>query len=271
MRFRRLRTRIIVFFVALLALVQVTGFVFVHGANLNNARAKAEEELNVGQRVFARLLLAQNTDKLSQAARVLAADFAFREAIATHDVGTISSALTNHGERIGADAVLLIDLKGKVIANTLDLESVPQGVEFSALIDGARREGTSTSIQLLGDRAYQLLAVPVLAPMPIGWIVLGFAIDDSLARDLRQLTTLDVSFFLEASASRWQRLASTLERAASDELSQQMPPFSEAVSTTWLELQGDDFQVRVVPLGQGRDAQVLAVLQRSYADRKSVV
>jgi hypothetical protein len=40
----------------LLALVQVAAFWAVNAANSSNARAKVEEELNVGQRVFARQL-----------------------------------------------------------------------------------------------------------------------------------------------------------------------------------------------------------------------
>ena len=43
MRIQRLQTRIIVFFVALLALVQVAAFWFVNAANSNNAHAKIEE------------------------------------------------------------------------------------------------------------------------------------------------------------------------------------------------------------------------------------
>src|SRR6187431_3593779 len=114
MRIQRLQTRIIVFFVALLALVQVAAFWFVNAANSGNARAKVAEELNVGQRVFARLLQ-QNAEKLKLSARVLASDFAFREAIATHDTGTIGSALANHGARIGADAMVFVDLEGQVV------------------------------------------------------------------------------------------------------------------------------------------------------------
>ena len=89
MRVQRLQTRIIVLFVALLALVQVAAFWFVNAANSRNAEDKVAEELNVGQRVFARVL-DQNAEKLKLSARVLAADFAFREAIATHDTGTIA-------------------------------------------------------------------------------------------------------------------------------------------------------------------------------------
>jgi hypothetical protein len=71
--FRHLRTRIIVFFVALLALVQVIAFAFVNSANSVNARQKIDGELDVGERIFARLL-EQNRDQLSQTARVMAAD-----------------------------------------------------------------------------------------------------------------------------------------------------------------------------------------------------
>jgi hypothetical protein len=63
MRIRRLQTRIIILFVALLALVQVAASWFVNAANSSNAHAKIEAELNFGQRVFARLL-DQNADKL---------------------------------------------------------------------------------------------------------------------------------------------------------------------------------------------------------------
>ena len=119
MRIQRLQTRIIVFFVALLALVQVAAFWFVNAANSRNAQTKVAEELNVGQRVFARLL-DQNAEKLKLSARVLAADFAFREAIATHDTGTIASVLANHGARIGAAAMVFVDLDGMVVADTFD-------------------------------------------------------------------------------------------------------------------------------------------------------
>ena len=192
MRIQRLQTRIIVFFVALLALVQVAAFWFVYAANSAHARAKVEEELDVGQRVFARLL-DQNADKLKLSARVLAADYAFREAIATHDNRTIGSVLANHGARIGADTMVFVDLEGKVVFDTLRPRADPQAFEFPALIRSEER-GASASMEVLDGRAFQLVAVPVLAPVPIGWVIMGFAVDNELAHDLRQLTGLEVSF-----------------------------------------------------------------------------
>jgi diguanylate cyclase (GGDEF)-like protein len=260
MRMRRLQTRIILFFVALLALVQVAAFVFVNAANSGNARAKLEEELNVGQRVFARQL-EQNAEKLKLSARVLAADFAFREAIATHDTGTIESALSNHGARIGADTMVFVDLDGTVISDTLRPQAETHRFEYPALIT-MNSSGASASMEVLDGRAFQLVAVPVLAPVPIGWVVMGFAVDDALARDLRQLTELEVTFARD-DAHGWHILASTLDPATQRALPAVMPARSAQVSRLVLTLAGDDHQALVIPLDDNSGARIVAVLHRS--------
>jgi len=265
MRIQRLQTRIIVFFVALLALVQVAAFWFVNAANSRNAEAKVAEELNVGQRVFARLL-DQNAEKLKLSARVLAADFAFREAIATHDTGTIASVLANHGARIGAGAMVFVDLDGMVVADTLAPQANARSFEYPELL-GMNTPGAS--LEVLDARAFQLVAVPVLAPLPIGWVVMGFAVDDALARDLRQLTELEVSFTLDAAAGR-RMLASTLDEFSQQELLNLMPARSNAASPLVMNIDAVDHQALVIPLNDnGRDgegARIVAVLHRSLGD-----
>src|SRR5690349_7181110 len=261
MRIQRLQTRIIVFFVALLALVQVAAFWFVNAANSSNAHAKVEEELNVGQRVFARLL-EQNADKLKLSARVLAADFAFREAIATHDNRTIASVLTNHGARIGADAMLFVDLEGRVVSDTLRPQAESHPFEYPALID-TNRAGPSASMEVLDGRAFQLVAVPVLAPLPIGWVVMGFAVDDALARDLRQLTELEVTFALDSHDGR-RVLASTLDPVQQHALLAAMPARAGAATRMDFALADGDHQALVIPLVEN-DTRIVAVLNRSLA------
>jgi diguanylate cyclase (GGDEF)-like protein len=264
MRIQRLQTRIIIFFVALLALVQVAAFWFVNAANSSNAHAKVEEELNVGQRVFARLL-EQNADKLKLSARVLAADFAFREAIATHDTDTIASVLTNHGARIGADAMLFVDLDGRVVSDTLRPQAETHPFEYPMLISatGSSNGSASASMEVLDGRAFQLVAVPVQAPLSIGWVVMGFAVDDALARDLRQLTELEVTFALDAPGA-WRVLASTLDGARQRALLAGMPPRSGAITRMNLRIDDVDHQALVIPLVDDK-ARIVAVLHRSLA------
>jgi diguanylate cyclase (GGDEF)-like protein len=277
MRIQRLQTRIIVFFVALLALVQMAAFWFVNAANSRNAQAKVVEELNVGHRVFARLL-DQNAEKLKLSARVLASDFAFREAIATHDTGTIASALTNHGARIGADAMVFVDLDGKVVSDTLSPNAGTRSFEYPDLLE-ADRDAASASMEVLEGRAFQLVAVPVLAPLPIGWVVMGFAVDDALARDLRQLTELEVSFALDTPQANGTRatdpqvigigrrvLASTLNRSEQQALLDLMPSRSDSVSHLVMSIAGVDHQALVIPLDDNANGRIVAVLHRSLGD-----
>ncbi|HEY5807727.1 MAG TPA: EAL domain-containing protein [Povalibacter sp.] len=266
--FRQLRTRIIVFLVALLVLVQLLAFLFVNAANSTNARQKIEEELAVGERIFARLL-EQNRDRLSQTARVMAADYGLRESIASNDVATVASALRNHGGRINANMTMLVSMEGTVVADTFASESQPRQFEFPILIERAARSGSASSIELINGHAYQVVVVPVLAPLPISWIVLGFVVDDALAAELRQLTTLEVSFLGSSgpgtAGGNWRPLASTLDRRDA-EVTAELPPLPAAMEVQHIGSDRDEQQIRVIPLDHYGETALIAVLQRSVTE-----
>src|SRR5450631_266608 len=113
-----LQTRILALFLALMAVLQIGGFVLVNSVGTTAARTTIGDELIAGELVLLRSLR-QEKQRLIQGARLLAADYAFREAIATGDRDTIVSVLGNHGKRIDADLTMLIGLDGKVIADSL--------------------------------------------------------------------------------------------------------------------------------------------------------
>jgi diguanylate cyclase (GGDEF)-like protein len=263
-QFRSLRVRMIVFLVALLGAVQVAEFVFTNHASYNAARGKIEDELGVGQKVFARVLR-QNAEREAQAAGASASDFAFREAAATGDVATLASALDNQRARIKAQAVLYVDLAGNVIADTMHPGASSRRFEFEQLIAQARADGEASAIGLLENHAFQLIAVPVRAPLTIGWIVDCYPVDAALAADLRQLTGLDVSFAVEH-GGRWELLATTLSATAASALSEQLPPYLTALDTRLLQMSQGEQQVRFVSLGEGAGEHIVAVLQRPIAD-----
>lgn len=75
------RARIVGLFVLLLLVTQVGGFLLINAAVLGNADKVIRNELGTGQRIFNRLL-EHNSQGLAEAASIVAADFAFREAIA---------------------------------------------------------------------------------------------------------------------------------------------------------------------------------------------
>lgn len=264
MIFRHLRTRIAVFFVALLALVQITALIAVNAANSTNARQKIEGELGVGERIFGRLL-DQNRDRLVQATKVLAADFAFREAIATNDLGTVLSALQNHGDRINANAMMLVSLDGYVLADTLNPDATAHPFYFPDLLKSAKSAGSASSIELLQNHAYQLVVVPVLAPLPIAWVAVGLTVDDALAAELRQLTSLEVSFIGRSNAGDWRVLATTLDDVTREQLLDELPDLPAALETKRVGSGASEQQLRVIELHQQPGSEVVAVLQRSVA------
>jgi diguanylate cyclase (GGDEF)-like protein len=264
LRFNSLRTRIVLFLVALLGIVQVTAFTLVNRANYRAARVKLEERLAVGEKVFAHELQ-QNAENFSQAAGVVAADFAFREAVASGDIATLVSALRNQGDRIKAAAMLYVDLDGNVIADTLKSGAASRPFEFQSLIHGSA-DGQSASIAMLEGRAYQLVTVPVRAPLIIGWVVVCYPIDQVLASDLRALTGMDVSFALRQ-GNAWRTLASTLSSPTAVDLGARLASIdSPTHGTMELQLSGGQNEVRMLPLGAGPAGPLIAVLQLPLAD-----
>ncbi len=209
MKIGSLQARIIVFFGLLTVVVQLVGLFLVDTVGTANARHAIDDQLVVGERMLAELLQ-KRVSMLTQAARVLAADYAFREALASHDDETIVSALENHGARIDAQVMMLVGLDGRVVARTGSTVSAP--IWQSLVVRKAGKSGgpVGASIVRLEDRLYQIVAMPVAAPLPVGWVVMGFAIDDAVARDLRRVTSLDVTFLDRSTDGRWHAAASTL-------------------------------------------------------------
>ena len=263
----RLRTRVIIFCVAMLALVQVVSFALVHASSSRNANAQLESELQIGQRVIVRLLR-QNARILSQAARMLTADSAFREAAAGNDPTTIASALEIQGQQIGAKVMLYVGLDGNVIADTLRNDRVPRAFEFPRLLERADITGAAASIEILAHQGFQLVAIPMRAPLRIGWVVLGFPLDQAFANDLLRLTSLDVTFFTrDSTADRhdWLSLASTLDASGEKDLRGQLPLLAIPFSNHIVHILGTDHQASLIPLTTTSERRIVAVLHRSLS------
>ena len=263
--FESLRTRIVVFFATLLVLVQGLAFVLVNTANYQIAKDTIEQELGVGERIFLRLL-GQNRDQLEQSAALLARDFAFRAAVGTNDNATVLSALTNHGARTGASVMLLISREQIVTADTMHPELRSQPFRFPRLTEAAEASGKSSGIVTMDGRLVQLVLVPVLAPTAIGWVGVGFNIDDKTADDLKKLTALDVSFLSRQGNDAWNIHASTLAPEIRGGLLPAMPGAGSAKLDMDLTLAGEQYKARLTKIETQGDAQIVAVLQNSFTE-----
>ncbi len=259
-----LQFRIVAFFLTLLLTVQAAGFAVVNATISSNANNSMREELAVAERIFRRVL-DQNSDRLQQAAQVLATDFGFRQAIATHERATIVSALSNQGDRIGASAMMLVGLDHQVVADTLADVPAARPFEFPELLVASREQRVSASIVTIGGEPHQLVVVPVLAPVPIAWVAIGFLVDQRLAQELKALTLQHVSFVHRHPNKGWDVHATTLPPEVADVLLSQAATLQPGRNAVMASPQGD-YQTLTMSLTRSGDSTVVAVLQRSVAE-----
>jgi adenylate cyclase len=214
MRFQSFRARILVFVAGLLVLVQAAVLLAVQAASLREARRSIDEALELTAGAFQHSLEERRKILLDKAL-LLSSDFAFKAATATLDQATILSALENHRARVGADLMLLLELSGEVIADTRDAARAGAASELEALLARAREDefGEASSIRWLGGVAYQLVTVPLFMPEPRAWIVIGFALGDTFARELQRQTRTQVSLLLRRPEG-WDAFCSTLAEPA---------------------------------------------------------
>ena len=187
-----LAARIVVLSLLLLLLVQAAGFAVVRSSIDRNARAQMASELRVGERIWQRLL-ESNAQRLRQSAALLAADYGFRAAAASGDTATIVSALENHGARIGATIGTLLD--NEFEPRALHASAAAASVAATLLHDTGEwlaRDKGGSRIAIIDGRPHQFVVAPLRAPLPIGWVMLGFPLGQALADDMHALSGLDV-------------------------------------------------------------------------------
>ena len=153
---------------------------------------QANQQLVVGQRILDELLQ-QYGAQLLDSAMLLVDDFGFKRAVTSADVPTINSALENSGERIDADLVALVNLEGELITQVAKEHLISSELLAPALI--ARSAASEfADILVIDGHVYQIVVLPVRAPLPVAYVIIGLEIDQALAEQLKSITTLDVSF-----------------------------------------------------------------------------
>ena len=265
---RAVAHQVILFVSLLLVGIQVIIFVAIDSAVSANAEHKIQEELQVGERIFLRLLEVRS-QQLITAATVLTSDFAFRQALMTGDKGTVVSALSNHGLRIGASKMVLVSPDNKVLADVSASGDMSWGGLFSFpdLMTEATASGNASAIKLINGVPYQLVVVPVLAPAPVGWVVLGFSIDGKLAVELGELTSLEVSFATWQKNDGWHLAVSTMQPQSRNRLLGMLRQVAlESTTRSMPNLSGDGYVTSASTLALSRDGVVVAILQRSLGE-----
>lgn len=161
-------------------------------ATADQAQQRLNRDLNVAQNVLQQVLN-NRENLLINSASVLTDDFGFKQAVATTDTGTISSALLNHGQRINADLMGLISLEGINITSTPDILTSGQPFPIQALIEEIIVEGGASAFIVLNQQLYQVIMLTVDAPAPLAIAMVGFKLDKNLVTQLTDITQLQTS------------------------------------------------------------------------------
>ncbi|MDI1298673.1 EAL domain-containing protein [Methylotenera sp.] len=263
MKFKKLNTRITLIFLLLILSIQIIGSIIIRKSIEKNARASVSEQLTVGEKVFVSLL-DQNSESLSQGARILAIDYGFRAAIGSHDNETILSALSNQQKRLGADISVFYTSENNnlIVSGNLSHDEI-QSVVYK-LIESVQENPDTRSFAVFKNQPYQLVAVPIKAPLTIGWIIMGFKIDNTLAEKLHKLSNLEVTFVTEANDGNWSLTASTLTGPSIKSVMTQKSNLIDAkVMNREIDIDGTSFGSRYVSIINNSNQVLYAVLQRS--------
>ncbi|HYC60885.1 MAG TPA: EAL domain-containing protein [Thermoanaerobaculia bacterium] len=262
---RSFQARLLYLLIAVLVLLQAGTLISVHFAGRRTLRSSVANDLRVGNNVLDRVMQTR-ARSLSDSLGLLVRDFAFREAVASADLPTVTSVLDNHGRRIDADVVALIALDGTVTADTIGDRLVDKRFPFDAMLKAAEasEDGQASATVSFADRPYQFVIVPVLAPRTIAWVSAGFEIDEQVLRDVGELTSLEVSIWSSA-ANATPLLISTLHPKERDELRSALAALGTPhrhIETT-LNLGDDAFATLLRPLPTADRSRVNTLVQRS--------
>jgi len=265
MKFKSLKTQIIVVFLTLILGIQLVGLVPIEYTISQNAHNTAAQDLKVGEGVFINIL-EHNTESLKQGAKILAADYGFRESIASNDHETIISALNNHQSRINADIAIFYSTNEQHLIVSGNVTAQDADVAVKRLINRYSPDSKQMDFEIFNHHPYQLVAVPIKAPLVIGWVVMGFKIDDLLVSKLHKLSNLEVTFLQKSDAQGWRSTASTLSEKHLDTLVKTVASsYKPALKNAEINIDDIVYDTAILTLHQNKNA-LITVLQRSITE-----
>ncbi len=254
-------TRVLLVFVGLIVLAQAGTTTGMYVAARRTAHGLADQQLQITERLVADTLGARDHE-YRVSLQALAGDFAFRDAVSSHDAPTIASALANHGARVGADVAVLLNDAGRIVASTDASLETAASQPVLRLFNAARGGADVPVIARFNGRLMQLVVVPVRAPDTVGWVGMGFVLRDYVADQIKAISGVDVSFVAQ-DAGRVPRLAaSTMTPSVRSALGLKLPALLAPGDTAGLvALAGEDYLTKVVAVTGYGGQPFFAVLQ----------
>ena len=186
LRFGSLSMRIGLLYAGLFTAVLSLVVILASGGLMQFAETAATRDLQSNARVFDEILDLR-AQQMRQSADVLAMDFGFREAVATQDSETITSALESLRNRSKAEMAFVITLDGEVLSQ--GRTGVPDPLSLWYRLD----EGQTRGIIEANNHLALAAASKIEAPDLIGWLVIAQPLDREELDKLVDLAAIDLN------------------------------------------------------------------------------
>ncbi|NBX20857.1 MAG: GGDEF domain-containing protein, partial [Betaproteobacteria bacterium] len=191
-------TKFVAFSLVLLLLIQAAVYGVVQVNVERNVRGQVKQELVIGDKVWWQLL-DQNAQRLRFGAEVVAKDFGFRSALGSGDTETLRSTLENHGGRVNATVTAFLDPQFALQATGFEMAAQDKLSPVLHRVAMELGQGELTyKIELIDSKLFQFVMVPVKAPLTIGWVLMGFGLEQAEADRMFQLSGVHIALLSES-------------------------------------------------------------------------
>ena len=191
LRFGSLRERISVLYAGLFTIILVVMLALVSAGIERFGEASASRDLAANARVFDEILDLRSR-QMRGSADVLARDFGFRQAVATGDEPTVTSALRSLRERSGTSAAFVVGLDGSLIGD--GTRGLPAVESLWEQLDEGQVKGI---VEVNGAMALAA-AAPIEVPDVVGWLVLAQPLNEAEMARLSDLAAVDIDGYVSA-------------------------------------------------------------------------
>lgn len=254
-----LQIKIFALVFGLILAIQAISLFTLHARIHNEAVRSLGERLKVGRQVFLHQFHSRGRS-LSIYSEMIAKDFGLLQAF--HEGHhSLLMALDDRRRRVGADVAVVVNTRDRIMADTARPQAF--GEKFNALKNGSAQPVNQSLFLDMDGRTYQLVAAPLKTPNLVGWVFLGFVVDDSLAHQFETLTSLKVSFLEKHADNHWELVASTLPDSARAALAQRLPESATLPADGAETLHNETYLGLDVNLAQPPSLPMVALLQRS--------
>lgn len=266
MPIHKVQNRIIVFFLSLIAVILLLSFFVVSATFQLFIERQSERQILTGRAFFEQILEIRGNDLIS-ATKILAEDRGFKQTIGQADRTDVHTELKAYAAKANADIAMLLNLDGKIEGCTLPLEALPSQYPFPKIIENARLKRKDVSILPINGTAYHLALVPLLTPLPSGWLAMGYALNSQFLKRISQLNDMDISLYTQENS---------LGAIASTFPSTQLKNLTPLLSSTGLNsidiirMEDTSYFGTRFALPHATDTPIFALLQKSLQKRVEI-